>query len=239
MSTCDATARFGWPGNPPEWQQPGRPGQPSHRPGGPHGPTPPGAPQRSEPRTQPGGNAPWLEQRMFEHQIVGLTGTITPELASRVGSQLMTLDALATPRRAPIRLNITSPDGDLGAAFAVIDVLDLMRAPVEAVALGTVGGAALGVYAAATERLAYPHARFRLAEPRVEELAGTADDVTRAAGAHLRLLDDLIVRLAGTTGRPRAEIERDLSERRELSATEAIEYGLVQRLTDRPGGPQT
>ncbi|MGA8117432.1 MAG: ATP-dependent Clp protease proteolytic subunit [Actinocatenispora sp.] len=234
MSTGNTDGRYGWPGTPPEWQPPGRPGR---GPSDPTGPRVPGRPSWSAPPDAPGSGsdsepAPWLEQRMFEQQMVSLSGPITNELASRLGAQLMTLEALATPRTGPIRLHITSPDGDLGAAFALIDVLDLMRSPVRAVALGAVGGAALGVYAAAPERLAYPHARFRLVEPRVDEMAGTADEVARAAGSHLRLLDDLVVLLAGTTGRPRAEIERDLSERRELSAAEAIEYGLVQRLTD-------
>jgi ATP-dependent Clp protease protease subunit len=174
---------------------------------------------------------------MFEQQIVAVSGPVTAELASRVGSQLMTLDALATPRGGAITMQVSSTDGELSAAFALIDVLDLMRTPVRAVALGTVGGAALGVYAAAPQRVAYPHARFVLAEPRVDRLAGTADEVTLAAGAHLRLLEDLAVRLAERTGRSQAQIERDLSERHEMSAAEAVEYGLVERLTSADSGP--
>ncbi|HEY3506759.1 MAG TPA: ATP-dependent Clp protease proteolytic subunit [Actinocatenispora sp.] len=222
--TATVTARYGaWPGNTPEWQVPG--GRPEHR-------DRPAAPAGHE-----SGVAPWLEQRMFEQQIVAVTGPVTGDLASRVGSQLMTLDALATPRGGAITMQVSSTDGELSAAFALIDVLDLMRTPVRAIALGTVGGAALGVYAAATERVAYPHARFVLAEPRVDRLAGTADEVTLAAGAHLRLLEDLAVRLAERTGRSQAQIERDLSDRHEMSAAEAVEYGLVERLTSADSGP--
>ncbi|GAA4210274.1 ATP-dependent Clp protease proteolytic subunit [Actinocatenispora rupis] len=223
--TATATARYGaWPGSTPEWQVPG-------------GPTPgPGRPER-RPAVSEAGVAPWLEQRMFEQQLVAVSGPVTAELASRVGSQLMTLDALAGPRGGRITMQVSSVDGDLSAAFALMDVLDLMRTPVRAVALGTVGGAALGVYAAATERVAYPHARFVVSEPRVDRLAGTADQVTLAAGAHLRLLEDLAVRLAERTGRTRAQIERELSDRHEMSATEAVEYGLVERLTSDDSGP--
>lgn len=231
-----STVRLSWPGTPsgdvgprPEWLPPGRP-TPGH-------PVPghPGPPQSPVPGAgQPAGVSPWLEQRMFEQQTVALTGPITDESASRASSALMTLEALVSPRSGPIRLHISSPDGALSAAFALVDVLDAMRSPVRAIALGTVGGAALAVYAAAPERVAYPHARFILAEPRVDKLAGTAEEVTRAAGAQLRLLDDLVVRLAAVTGHPRATIERDLAERRNLSVTEAIEYGLVHKLADAP-----
>jgi len=213
-----------WPGIPPEVPGPNRP----NRPGQPT-PRPDRLPSHAEPAP---GLAPWLEQRMFEQQTVALTGHITDESAARAASALMTLEALVSPRTGPVRLHISSPDGDLSAVFSLVDVLDAMRTPVRAVAIGTVGGAALAVYAAADERVAFPHARFRLAEPRVDQIAGTADDVTRAAGAHLRLLDDLVVRLAEVTGHPRSSIERDLSQRRDLSVPEAIEYGLVHKLAE-------
>jgi ATP-dependent Clp protease, protease subunit len=224
-----STVRLSWPGSPPEWLPPGRP-----VPGRPDGPGRPPAPSPGPGADQPPALSPWLEQRMFEQQVVALAGPITDESASRAASALMTLEALVGRRGSPIRLQISSPDGALSAAFALVDVLDAMRSPVQAIALGTVGGAALAVYCAAPERVAYPHARFLLAEPRVDKLAGTADEVTRAAGAQLRLLDDLVVRLADVTGRPRAGIERDLSERRNLSVEEAIEYGLVHKLAESP-----
>lgn len=226
------TARYG---GIPDWRPPDDPGDvPGRRPGMPDRQPEPsrfGGPDR----LAAAGPASWLEQRMFEQQTVSVSGPITPELTSRVSAALMTLDALAGPRGS-ITMHVSSPDGELAAAFGLIDVLELMQTPVRAVALGTVGGAAIGVYAAAGDRLAYPHARFVLAEPRVDELAGTAEDVTRAAGAHLRLLEDFAVRLADRTGHSQSEIESALSDRRDLSASAAIDFGLVHRLI--PGRPE-
>ena len=233
--THGGRARFGdWPGGTPDWRPPGMPGGPG-RPDQPHRPD---QPSRPAPLGAPGGAGPdsWLEQRMFEQQTVSVSGPITPAMTSRVSAALMTLDALAGPR-GQISMHVSSPDGDLGAAFGLIDVLELMQTPVRAIALGTVGGAAVGVYAAAGERLAYPHSRFVLAEPRVDELAGTAEDVTRAAGAHLRLLEDFAVRLAGRTGHTQAEIESALSDQHDMSASAAIDFGLVHSLI--PGRPQS
>jgi ATP-dependent Clp protease protease subunit len=169
----------------------------------------------------------WLEERLFDQRVVLLHGPVSPELASRVAATLLTLDAYGTQ---PVRLHLNSADGDLTAVFAIVDTLDIMRAAVHAYAMGEVGGAALGVYAAARQRLAYPHARFRLAEPKVAGLAGTADDVAAAAGRHLRALEDLVLRVAAATGQPRSRIEDDFATGRLLTAEEAREYGLVGKI---------
>ena len=66
--------------------------------------------------------------------------------------------------------------GTLEAAFTLIDVIDLLGVPVHATCIGRAEGAALGVLAVATRRLAIPHARLRLCEP-TNAFAGRADDV--------------------------------------------------------------
>jgi ATP-dependent Clp protease, protease subunit len=169
----------------------------------------------------------WLEERMFAERLVLLQGPLTAESATRVSAALLTLDALGTQ---PVRLHVNAVDGDLTGVFALVDTLDLMRAPVHAVATAQVGGAVVGVYAAAHRRLAYPHARFRLTEPKVEQLAGTADQVAAAAGRHLQALDDLVERVAAVTGQPRNRIEDDFGAGRILSAAEARGYGLVHEI---------
>jgi ATP-dependent Clp protease protease subunit len=186
-------------------------------------PVPPG----TAPPAEPPAVEPWLEERLFGQRIVLLSGPLTAESATRTAAALLTLDALSTQ---PVRLHVSSTDGDLTAAFAVVDTLDLMRAPVVAIATAEVGGAALAVFAAGRRRLAYPHARFRLNEPRVANLAGTADQVAAAAGRYLQALEDLVLRVAEVTGRPRSRVEDDFSTGRLLSAAEAHEYGLVEEV---------
>jgi ATP-dependent Clp protease, protease subunit len=173
--------------------------------------------------------APWLEERLFDRRIVMLQGPLTSPLASRTAAALLTLDAVGPD---PVELHMRCPDGELDAVFAIIDALDLMHAPVRALATAEIAGGAVGVYAVAPERRAFPHARFRLAEPRAAGLAGTADDVAHAAGQHLRALDDLIERIAAATGQPRSRIENDLGKGRTLDAEEAKEYGLVQEIVE-------
>lgn len=191
----------------------GQPGQPS--PGGPW-----------QPASVPGGPAlpGWLEERLFDQRIVMIRGPLTGETSTGVAAALLTLDA-AGP--SPVQLHVASSGGDLAAALAVIDVIDAMVAPVHAVVTSEAGGAVIAVLAAAEKRSAYRHARFRLTEPRAAGVNGTADEVAAAAGQHLRELEEVILRLVAVTGQARSKIEDDLSAGRNLSADEALGYGLI------------
>ncbi|MEJ3750769.1 ATP-dependent Clp protease proteolytic subunit [Actinomycetes bacterium KLBMP 9797] len=173
------------------------------------------------------GMPPWLQERMFDQRMVILTGPLTGPDASRAAASLLTLDALGTD---PVRLHLASPDGDLAAAFGLIDVLDSMRAPVHALVTSLTGGAAVGVLAAAKRRLAYRHAQIRLTEPRAGAVSGTADEVAAAAGQYLRELEELALRVVTATGQPRSRIESDMAAGRVFSAEEAHEYGLVDEI---------
>src|SRR3954462_9145638 len=116
------------------------------------------APDRSPehwPPGMPGGAGPglpgWLEERLFDQRIVMLRGPLTQQSATGVAAALLTLDA-AGP--APVQLHVACPVGDLGAALAIIDVIDAMGAPVHAVVTSEAGGAVLAVLAAAARRSA-------------------------------------------------------------------------------------
>ena len=178
----------------------------------------------------PAGMPAWLEERLFDRRIVMLHGQLTGPVASRAAAALLTLDTVGGE---PVQLHIAAPDGELAAAFAVVDAIDAMQAPVHAVVTSQVGGAAVAVLAAAQRRVAYRHARIRLAEPRAAALAGTVDEVAAAAGRYLREVEELAVRLAEVTGQPRSRVEDDLSTGRVLTADEAREYGLIDEIVGR------
>jgi len=177
--------------------------------------------------------SPWLAEKLFDRRIVVLHGSVTGPTASQVAAALLALDGLGPE---PVQLHLAAPDGDLTAAFAVVDAIDVMRAPLHAVVTSQAGGAAVALLAAADRRLAYRHARIRLAEPRAAALAGTADEVAAAAGQYLRELEELAVRLADVTGQARSRIEDDLSSGRILTAEQAREYGLIEEIVGQREG---
>lgn len=180
-------------------------------------------PRRPEPPAD-GGMAPWLQERLFTQRIVAIRGPVTAASASDTVSILLTLDAMAAD---PVQLHLGAPDGELHAVFAVIDAIDTMRAPVHAMVTGEVGGGAVGILAAATERTAHRHARVRLSEPALDGHAGTAGEMAAVAGRHLQALEDLANRIAEACGQPFSRVESDLAKGVTLTAEEAKAYGLL------------
>ncbi len=199
----------------------------------PLGPGSPGQPPLPHESPVNDGVPPWLQERLFDQRMVVLAGPLDDASATRAAAALMTLDALGSE---PVRLQLATPDGDLAAAFGLIDVIDSMGAPVHAVVTSLTGGAAVGLLAAAARRLAYRHARIRLSEPRAAAVSGTADEVAAAAGQYLRELEELAVRVATATGQPRSRIEDDLSAGRVLTAEQAVEYGLLDEIVGPEAG---
>jgi ATP-dependent Clp protease protease subunit len=187
--------------------------------------------------SEPSNLSPWLEERLFDQRIVVFNGPLTTPSVTRTAAALLTLDALGTD---PIRLHMSTSDGstsdgDLGAAFALVDALDAMRAPVHVLVTAHVGGAGIAVLAAAQRRLAYRHAVIRIGEPPAAPAFGTADEVAAAAGQYLRQLEELAERLAAVVGQPRSRVEDDLSAGRMLSATEARDYGIIDEIVGATG----
>jgi ATP-dependent Clp protease, protease subunit len=205
------------PGTPPRPGIPSRPDVPT-RPGVP----PPPAPARAWPDP-----SPWpgrVYERLFERRIVLAHGELDDEAATSLCAQLLTLDA---ERNEPIRLEMTSLTAGLGAALTVMGVLDVLRVPVRVCAGGQIGGPALGVLAAAPVRHAYPHAVFRLSEPRLD-FEGSATSLSSREEQVRGMMDALYRRLADVTGREVDEIRADARRGRYLTADEAVAYGLIQ-----------
>jgi ATP-dependent Clp protease, protease subunit len=186
----------------------------------PHPPEP-GRPFGDRP---PGGD--WTErlnESLLRRRIVMVHGFLDTSAATTVAARLMTLE---TTGEEPVSLHLRVPDAELEAAFAVVDTLDGLAAPVHATAVGEVGGPALVILAAARRRQITPHAHLRLTEPSVR-LEGTAGEVSAREEQYARLVDAYYFRLADVTGREVDELRADARAGRFFSAAEAVEYGLV------------
>jgi ATP-dependent Clp protease protease subunit len=185
-----------------------------------------------EPRSAPGGPSPgdWLQEQLFGRRILLLNGYVDMVTANRAAAQLMLLNT----SDEPVQVHLSSPDADLAAALALMDALELVNMPVQVVVTGQAGGASIGILSAAAERSAHAHATFRLAEPRADLRGGTADEVTEQVALHNSMLLDLQDRLAAATGRQIIDIAADMQRGKFLTAAEAVEYGLINRV-HRPG----
>ncbi len=169
----------------------------------------------------------WLQEQLFERRIVLLTGRLDDGAAAKAATALLALD---TRGERPIDLHLDSPDGVLGAAFVLIDTVDMLRSALRVLCRGQVGGPAIGVVAAADHSAAAPHARFHLSQP-TARFAGTPEEIAAQNRQQQELLWKLYGRLARRTGRPAEEIAEDMRRGRYLDAREALDYGLIDEIT--------
>ncbi len=197
-------------------------------------PRPPRSPWLPEPRptTAPGAvsvssvevHAPdWLAERLVAQRVVALAGELDAEAANRAIATLALLDASGDE---PVQLRLSGVQVDVEAAFALVDALDLMGAPVHVTALGTLTGAAIALLAVGDVRTAGPHAVLQLADPKPPR-GVRGWDVEAWVVEHARQVERLHERLAEATGRPVAELAADMRAQRVLTVDEAREYGLL------------
>jgi ATP-dependent Clp protease protease subunit len=172
---------------------------------------------------------PDLVDRLLERRIVMVSGPLDTARATDAAARLMLLDGTGDD---PIELVVSCADGDLTAAMALADTVELVGVEVRALASGSVGGAAVLPFAVASRRLAQPHATFRLADPR-HELEGRASDLAHAADQHADLVGDLHRRVADATGRSPHAVAEDFAHDRLLTAQDARAYGLVDEIARR------
>lgn len=223
--TTDSSSALGWPAPPhwpPEIPSPRRPFEPS--PGPPHPTTYPPVPTVYE--IEPSRLAKDLLDRLLERRILLAAGVLDEATANELAARLMFLDGSGDER---IELRYSCHDGELGAAIALADTVELLGVELRATATGAVGGPAVLPFAVANRRIAHPYATFVLRGPE-REVRGRVTDVLAEAAHHARLVDDMHRRLGEATGRPTASIEADFAARRLLTAQQAHDYGLVDEV---------
>lgn len=174
-----------------------------------------------------------LHDRLLQQRRILVNGHLDDALATRTAAELMLLDGAGAE---PIELHLSCPDGDLGAASALADAIDLVDAEVRATCLGGIGGPALVAFTAASHRTASMSATFTLRGPRVES-TGTSADLEAFAARHRREVDAVHRRLAAATGQSVERVAADLAAGAVLDADEARRYGIVHDVR-RPGPAQ-
>jgi ATP-dependent Clp protease, protease subunit len=168
----------------------------------------------------------WLEGHLFDRRIVVLRGPLDDATATRIASQLMTLDANGSE---PVQLHVDSPGGALEACFAVVDVIDALGVPVRVTCLGRVEGLAALVVAVCERRLAMPHARFRLKDPDVA-VDAPASQMASLVEYHRQGFLRAHERMARATGQPVDVITQACESGRYMTAAEAMNFGLVDEI---------
>ncbi len=170
----------------------------------------------------------WLEGYLFDRRITSVRGPLDDMKATRLATELMTLDATGDE---PITLQLDSPGGTLTAAFTLIDVIDALGVPVHVLCMGRVESTAVAVAAAGSQRRALPHTQFRFGDPEVsfEARASQAEGLARA---QLDLIDRYHECIARSTGHSPAEAAEWCLSGRHFDAAEAKRLGIVDEISE-------
>jgi ATP-dependent Clp protease protease subunit len=167
--------------------------------------------------------------KLFEERIIFLGQAIDDTVANDVMAQLLTLESMDPDRDIIIYVN--SPGGSFTALTAIYDTMQFVRPEIQTVCLGQAASAAAVILAAGTEgkRYALANSRILIHQPYTEG-GGQASDVEIQAREILRmrkLLEDLIAKHSNRTSE---QVEKDIERDKILTAEEAVEYGLVDRV---------
>ncbi|MDE5729623.1 MAG: ATP-dependent Clp endopeptidase proteolytic subunit ClpP [Clostridia bacterium] len=170
-----------------------------------------------------------IYSRLLEDRIIFLSGEIDDAVANTVVAQLIYLEAKDPSK--DISLYINSPGGSVSAGLAIYDTMNYIKCDVSTICIGM--AASMGAFLLSSgqkgKRFALPNSEIMIHQP-LGGAQGQASDIKIAAEHILKTRQKLNTILAQNSGRTLAEIERDTDRDNYLSAQEAQNYGLIDKV---------
>ena len=178
----------------------------------------------------------WVDiyTRLGVERILFLGSEVNDGIANSLVAQMLYLDSEDSSK--PIYLYINSPGGSVTAGLAIYDTIQYVKSDVVTICVGLAASMGAFLLAAGTKgkRVALPHSRIMIHQP----LGGTsrrqASDIEIEAREILRMKEMLNRSLADMSGQSFEKIEKDTDRDYFLSADEAKEYGLIDRVISHP-----
>ena len=167
--------------------------------------------------------------RLLNDRIVFLSDEVNDATASLVVAQLLFLEAEDPDK--DIYFYINSPGGSVTAGMAIYDTMNFIKCDVSTICIGMAAsmGAFLLSSGAKGKRIALPNSEIMIHQP-LGGARGQATDIKIQADLILRTRDNLNRILANNTGRTVDEIARDTERDNFMTANQALEYGLVDKV---------
>ena len=173
-----------------------------------------------------------IYSRLLEDRIVFLSGEIDDAVANTVVAQLIYLEAKDPSK--DINLYINSPGGSVSAGLAIYDTMNYIKCDVSTICIGMAASMAAFLLSSGArgKRYALPNSEIMIHQP-LGGAQGQASDIKIAAEHILRTKQKLNKILAANSGRPLEQIERDTDRDNYLSAEEALQYGLIDKVFNK------
>ena len=181
-------------------------------------------------QTSRGERAYDIYSRLLKENIIFLGTPIEDTVANLIIAQLLFLEA-EDPEK-DISIYINSPGGSITAGLAVLDTMRFVKPDIVTICVGQAASMAAVLLAAGKKgkRFSLPNARIMIHQPSMHGLAGQATDIDIYAKEILRMRETLNQILAESTGQPVDKVSRDVDRDYILSAEQAVDYGMVDRV---------
>ena len=173
-----------------------------------------------------------IYSRLLKDRVIFMTGVVEDHMANLIVAQLLFLES-ENPDK-DIHLYINSPGGSITAGLSIYDTMQFIQPDVSTMCVGQAAsmGAMLLAGGAKGKRLALPHSRMMIHQPS-GGAQGQASDIEIQANEIIELRRLLNVLLSINTGQSEKSIARDTERDNFLSAKEALDYGLVDKVIAR------
>ncbi len=170
-----------------------------------------------------------IYSRLLKDRIIMVNGEFNDQMSSSVVAQLLFLEAQDPDK--DIYMYINSPGGVITSGLAIYDTMNYIKPDVVTICNGQ--AASMGAFilssGAPGKRYALPNARIMIHQPS-GGAQGQSTDIQIQAEEIQRLKNKLNKIMAGNCGRKKKELERDTERDNFMSAEEAVEYGLIDKV---------
>ncbi len=173
-----------------------------------------------------------IYSRLLRDRIIMLNGEVNDAVSASIVAQLLFLEAEDPDK--DIYLYINSPGGVITSGMAMYDTMNYIKPDVSTICIGQAAsmGAFLLSSGAKGKRFALPNARIMIHQP-LGGAQGQATDIQIQAKEIQRMKDSLNQLIAEQTGKPLEQIEKDTDRDNFMSAQEAAEYGLIDKVLEK------
>ena len=175
-----------------------------------------------------------IYSRLLKDRIIFLGSSINDDVANLIVAQLLFLQS--EEPGSDIQLYINSPGGSISSGMAIYDTMQFVTCDISTYCIGQASSMAPVLLTAGTEgkRHALPNARIMIHQP-LAGVEGTAADIMIHAKELRRIKERMNQILLEHTGHPLEKIEQDTDRDRFMTAMEAMEYGLIDRVVEKMG----
>jgi ATP-dependent Clp protease protease subunit len=173
-----------------------------------------------------------IYSRLLRDRIIFLSQKVDSEMANSIVAQLLFLES-EDPEK-DIFIYINSPGGSVSDGMGIYDTMNQVRPDISTICVGFAASMGAFLLSAGTKgkRMSLPHSRIMIHQPS-GGAQGQATDITIQAKEILYIKDRLNTLLADHTGQPLEKIQEDTERDFFMSATEATEYGLIDKIVDK------